>query len=359
MGASERARRWLTGGAVLTAGVALTSVHLYHSTLAGETVVTFVLGILVPLVLSLLLVVAGVWLLDGNAVEDRHVDTVGAWCLTGVVGFFLVSQLLVHYQRAEGGALSDPLFTVATDVTIGAVVGVVVGVYDARSKDRAVALQAERDRIDFLNRVLRHNVLNAMNVVQGQVALLAEGADGDRRERVAAIQRRSDEVVAHVEEIRSFVDLVEETPTDDLEAVDLAGTLADEVRAARESYDGVSWDVPEDVADRDLRVRADDLLDEVFEHLLRNAVEHNDADEPAVSVAVRESDDRVSVSVADNGPGVPDDEKDGIFERAGADPGTGFGLYVVASVVAQYGGSVRVEDNDPEGAVFTVELPKA
>jgi signal transduction histidine kinase len=70
----------------------------------------------------------------------------------------------------------------------------------------------------------------------------------------------------------------------------------------------------------------------------------------------------VQIRIADNGPGIPDDRKERIFgkgEKGLDSAGTGIGLYLVRTLVNRYGGRVWVEDNDPKGAVFIVELPTA
>ncbi len=70
-----------------------------------------------------------------------------------------------------------------------------------------------------------------------------------------------------------------------------------------------------------------------------------------------EADGRIAaVRVGDDGPGIPDDRKEAVFEpRTGSDHG--FGLYLVRTLVVSYGGEIRAEDNDPRGSVFLVELP--
>ena len=71
-------------------------------------------------------------------------------------------------------------------------------------------------------------------------------------------------------------------------------------------------------------------------------------------------EESTTVRVADNGPGIPDTQKETIFgkgEKGLDSPGTGLGLYLVRTLVKQYGGAVWVEDNDPEGSVFVVERP--
>jgi signal transduction histidine kinase len=110
----------------------------------------------------------------------------------------------------------------------------------------------------------------------------------------------------------------------------------------------------------DVSVLADDMLGSVFKNLFTNAIVHNDGPVRKVTVSAAVADDIVTVRVADNGPGIPDDRKDAIFEdgEKGLDSeGTGLGLYLVETLVDRYGGDVRVEDNEPEGSVFVVELP--
>ena len=104
------------------------------------------------------------------------------------------------------------------------------------------------------------------------------------------------------------------------------------------------------------------MLDSVFRNLLSNAVQHNDKEVPEVSVSATTHDMRAVVRIADNGPGVPDSQKQEIFgegEKGLDSSGTGLGLYLVQELVTHYGGEVWVEDNNPEGAVFAVELPLA
>jgi sensor histidine kinase regulating citrate/malate metabolism len=70
----------------------------------------------------------------------------------------------------------------------------------------------------------------------------------------------------------------------------------------------------------------------------------------------------VAVRVADNGPGIPDEEKRRIVEKGIeglSTPGSGFGLYLGKELVDSYGGGVDVTDNDPEGAIFTITFQTA
>jgi len=104
-------------------------------------------------------------------------------------------------------------------------------------------------------------------------------------------------------------------------------------------------------------VTANDGIRSVVDNLLENAAEHNDADDPRIDVSVTVASETVRLTVTDNGPGVPDDLKESVFEPT--EDGSGGGLSLVYTLVTGYGGDVRVEDADPRGARFVVDFPRA
>lgn len=107
-------------------------------------------------------------------------------------------------------------------------------------------------------------------------------------------------------------------------------------------------------------ILTDPLIEEVIFNLLSNAVEHTPSGGD-VSVECSTVGDRVIISVRDTGPGIPDDMKEIIFERlksTSSGVGMGLGLAVSKHIVEELlGGRIWVEDNNPRGAVFFVELP--
>ncbi|MEF8772987.1 sensor histidine kinase [Halodesulfurarchaeum sp.] len=97
-------------------------------------------------------------------------------------------------------------------------------------------------------------------------------------------------------------------------------------------------------------VRADDdRLSQLLENLLRNAVEHSGED---ITVTVGALSD--GFYVEDNGPGIPADERDAVFDPgySTAEEGTGFGLSIVKQVAEAHGWDVRVTDGSANGARF-------
>lgn len=103
-------------------------------------------------------------------------------------------------------------------------------------------------------------------------------------------------------------------------------------------------------------------LGQVFINLLTNAVKAMDG-AGRISVRAEQAGDRVRVSVADSGPGLPAGVGDGIFAAdfttRSAEQGTGLGLYISRKIVDSLDGRLTAANGPDGGAVFTVELPVA
>ena len=106
------------------------------------------------------------------------------------------------------------------------------------------------------------------------------------------------------------------------------------------------------------------LLRLTVENLLRNAVRYSPP-EDAVEIEVRLEDSEVCVTVRDNGPGIPPDKVDDLFNRFFQIPrgdfsahGTGLGLAIAKGVVTLHRGSIEVHNREEGGCEFTIRLPK-
>jgi len=226
-------------------------------------------------------------------------------------------------------------------------------------REREQQLEHERERLEFMNRIIRHNLLNGMNVVDARAGLLSGHVDPEVADHLETVQSRVRDMVDLIETMRSFMQVLTEEDGEQTEPVALDAVLSAEVEKARNAYDAatVAYDPGPDVF-----VVGNDLLPEVFENLLSNAVQHNDSASPTVSVSVRVEGEEAVVEVADDGPGVDEAMRDAIFEKGekGFDsPGTGFGLYLVRELVASYDGAIDVRNRPEGGAAFTVRLPLA
>ncbi|NHN43550.1 PAS domain S-box protein [Halorubellus sp. JP-L1] len=226
-------------------------------------------------------------------------------------------------------------------------------------REREQQLEHERERLEFMNRMIRHNLLNGMNVVEARAGLLSGHVDPEVADHLETVQSRVRDMVDLIETMRSFMQVLTEEPGEQTEPVVLSEVLAAEVEKAWRAYEAVTvaYDRGPDVA-----VVGNDLLPEVFENLLSNAVQHNDSPSPTVEVSVRVEGDEAVVEVADDGPGIDESMRDALFEKGEKgfeSPGTGFGLYLVREIVESYDGSVDARNRPEGGAVFTVRLPLA
>ena len=218
-------------------------------------------------------------------------------------------------------------------------------------------LEHQHETLAFLNQILRHNVLNGIHVILAHADLLSEQVDDHSQASVQAIRDRGDRIADLISRVHRLNRAT--AAGHQLERVDVGTTLSTVVDAARSAFPEAAIDCPDELP-TGLTVDADAMLEEVFENLVGNALSHNDSDRSELNVDVTADGDTVTVTVADNGPGIPDAKKDIVFgrgEKGPASDGTGFGLYIVRSLVTRYGGTVEVTDNDPRGSVFVVRLP--
>lgn len=211
-------------------------------------------------------------------------------------------------------------------------------------KEYEQQLKRERDRLDRFATVVSHDLRNPSNVIRGRVKLAREDCRSE-----------------HLEQIDSAIDrmnrIIEDVLTLAREGDDIGSTepvaLEDVVEGAWEVVTDGLEDAELQVAsgaDRLPSVRADDdRLRQLLENLLRNAIEHGGED---ISVTVGTVPD--GFYVEDDGPGIPVEERDAVFDPgySTAEEGTGFGLSIVEQVAEAHGWDVRVTDGTGGGARF-------
>ena len=220
-------------------------------------------------------------------------------------------------------------------------------------------LQDQRDNLHLLSQMVRHDIRNELQIIQTNADLLADHVSADGEQYREQIDERTDNAIELTTTARELGEtmLQEESGQRSVSLTDSLGGQVEEIQSAYEHVI-IDWTAPFP----DISVEADERLDSVFRNLLKNAVQHNDCETPEITATVAENDDSVTVRIADNGPGIPDDLKAELFEQGQKglkSEGTGIGTYLVQTLVSQYGGDVWVEDNDPQGCVFVLTLPKA
>jgi signal transduction histidine kinase len=111
-------------------------------------------------------------------------------------------------------------------------------------------------------------------------------------------------------------------------------------------------------------VSAAPKLSVAIDNIVQNAVEHNDADAPRVEITIRPATaetEYVELTVADNGPGIPEQEREVLLKGKETDlrHGSGLGLWIVKWVVTRSGGRIDFDKNDSRGSRVTLVLPVA
>ena len=220
-------------------------------------------------------------------------------------------------------------------------------------------LREHDQRLSVLNRLLRHNLRNELAVVIGEVEMLEATLDGEARERV----QRIDEAAERLTDMGRKAVHVEKTigpGRPETGPLDLASVVSDVAATLGEAHPGATIRV--DAPDRAWAIAVDrTLLEVAVENLGENAVEHNPAESPNVEFRVERGEGTVGVSVADDGPGIPEDER-AALERdreTQMDHGSGLGLWLVRWIVEASGGELSFASCDSDGSVVTVTLDRA
>ncbi|MFB6121294.1 MAG: ATP-binding protein [Halobacteriaceae archaeon] len=224
------------------------------------------------------------------------------------------------------------------------VAGLSIDVTERRRRERELAI---------LNRVLRHDVRNDASVILGRLDEVANHDDGEHAALDGA--RRAAE---HVVELTAAAgEYAADGDADECEA-HLESLLEREVGVAREAYPDAEFEVE---TLPDATVAGNRLLASAFRNALHNAVQHNDAATPRVTVTGDATPSTVCVRVTDNGPGISDAVRGRLFEDGARGPdstGTGMGLSLGREVVSDLGGRVRVEGGESGGTTVCIELPR-
>ncbi|MBP7530043.1 MAG: HAMP domain-containing histidine kinase, partial [Syntrophorhabdaceae bacterium] len=168
-------------------------------------------------------------------------------------------------------------------------------------------------------------------------------------------------IIRSVDDIKDLVnELTKLTHTSQVRTLENINAVVDEtLELYRNLYPNITIGFePEDIP----LVRVDrDGLKRAFINLITNALKAIDGEAGTITVRTRyDRSKRMGIiEFADSGKGVPDEDKEKVFDPyfTKDKDGTGLGLAIVHSIILEHHGRVRVEDNVPKGARFVIEIP--
>ena len=225
-------------------------------------------------------------------------------------------------------------------------------------RENRLRVEQQRDSLETLNKVLRHDIRNDLQLITAYADFLDEECDTeDQQQYVTTIGESADHAVGLTQTAQELSQVMLSDSTEQ-QQVDLRTILTDEVSEARALYPDAAVEFGTEIPS--VTLVANDMISSVFRNLIKNAIQHNTKEVAEVTVSATDHGETVTVGVSDNGPGVSDGQKETIFgsgARGLDSSGTGIGLHLVDTLVDAHGGEAWVEDNEPDGAVFCVELP--
>jgi signal transduction histidine kinase/DNA-binding response OmpR family regulator len=220
--------------------------------------------------------------------------------------------------------------------------------YELERDQMTEELRRQNGRLEEFASVVSHDLRNPLNVIKGRLELAREDRDSDHLREASQALERSQELI---EDLLALARKRNQEPT--LDAVALGDTVE---RAWRNvATAGATLDV-----ETERTIQADrSQLQQLLENLIRNSLEHGPAVEETVDgsgVTVSVGDLETGFYVADDGQGIPDGDREAVFESgvSTSENGTGVGLKIVAEIVDSHGWDIAVTESDDGGARFEI-----
>jgi len=224
---------------------------------------------------------------------------------------------------------------------------------------------------NFLN-LISHKLRNPLTTILGYLPFLKEKmglSDKSEKEVLEAIEKEGLILSSHVDKLLMFTLLEQKYLEMEREKVNVKSVVEDalEMLASFIKVNRAEVEIDSNLADVD-EVYVDKLkIRDVIENLVENAVKFNDKKGKKVRISGRSLDDKfIQMEIADNGPGIPSEEQEKIFQKfyqieehfTGRVEGMGLGLSLVKRLVEAHGGKIWVESELRKGSTFYFTLPK-
>ncbi len=212
---------------------------------------------------------------------------------------------------------------------------------------REVELERQNERLEDFAGVVSHDLRNPLAAATAAVELARyDGESGDEAlDRAANAHERMDDLIEGLLSLATAG-----------KSVDSVDRVSPDATVRRVWSRLETADATLTVEGPDVTVLADrDRLEQLVSNVFRNAIEHA-GDDVEVRVDVERRDDGIAISVGDDGPGIPSEQRAAVTERGvSLQGGTGLGLAIVADIAEAHGWRLSVGASDAGGALFAIE----
>jgi len=231
-----------------------------------------------------------------------------------------------------------------------------------------------KEEIELLNRLLFIDVRNQNAIMRRYLEMsIAEGIDKDRQKKyLKNTLNQMENIVDLIQKVRRLSS-IRSRDKSSLLRVDLINSLNNQIPISISRYPKKKVKIEHGAMPDNCYIFANDLIGDMFDHLISNSIEHNPREEVEIWFSIEPMHDEFTnrdfwiFSIKDNGTGIPDDRKKDLLDitsqisRLGEK--TGLGLSIVSALVHLYGGSISIDDriagDHTKGTVIKIILPAA
>jgi signal transduction histidine kinase len=254
----------------------------------------------------------------------------------------LIDQDTVECWTERGHKQFDPRVTELANA-YGEVIGYTIVLIDITDRE------IRRQRIEVLNRILRHNIRNRLDVIKADAELVADD------DRATSILETTDTLKQLSGDARRIETLMQRSQHDQpsTEITDIVESVTERMTA---EYQEAS--ITLDFSIHSVQIDAE-LCRFALENIVENAVVHNDRDCPRVEIRGEEIETGVRIIVADDGPGIPERERS-VIENQTETPqshASSLGLWGTNWAVQQLGGDLSFRESSLGGTTVVLEIP--
>lgn len=198
------------------------------------------------------------------------------------------------------------------------------------------------ETLKLLNKIMRHDILNNLQIIQSSLEFYAEEGNKDLLETMFKRIQSSIELIHKMSALESLV-----SSSEKLKEYNVIELVEDVIK---------DYSVDFKIEGNGIII-ADEAIRSVIDNIISNAIVHGKTDK--IDINIENKGDTCEIRITDYGRGIPDEIKEKVFEEHfsyGETGGTGLGLYIVKQTIERYGGSIHIEDNKPKGTVFVIRL---